>query len=65
MGRLQSKLKNSKEYIDLAITLANDRKKNQALREKSKNAANKYLFKSGKALKEFENFLIKTHQKVK
>ena len=57
--------KNVEEYIDLAIKLAKDRKKNNSLREKSKKAANKYLFKSRKALKEFENFLIKVHREAK
>ena len=55
-------VKNSKEYIDLAIVLANDRKKNQILREKSKNAANKYLFNNNKTLKEFEKFLEEAHR---
>ena len=57
--------KNVEEYIDLAIKLAKDSKKNNSLREKSKKAANKYLFKSRKALKEFENFLIKVYRKAK
>ena len=57
--------KTTEKYIDLAIKLAKDSKKNNSLREKSKRAANKYLFKSHKALKEFENFLIKVHRKTK
>ena len=57
--------KNVEEYIDLAIKLAKDSKKNNFLREKSKKAGNKYLFKSHKALKEFENFLIKVHREAK
>ena len=57
--------KSTEKYIDLAIKLAKDSKKNNSLREKSKKAANKYLFKSHKALKEFENFLIKVHRKAK
>ena len=57
--------KSVEEYIDLAIKLAKDSKKNNSLREKSKKAANKYLFKSRKALKEFENFLIKVYRKAK
>ena len=57
--------KSAAEYIDLAIKLAKDSKKNNSLREKSKKAANKYLFKSRKALKEFENFLIKVYRKAK
>jgi predicted O-linked N-acetylglucosamine transferase (SPINDLY family) len=57
--------KSVEEYIDLAIKLAKDSKKNNFLREKSKKAGNKYLFKSHKALKEFENFLIKVHREAK
>ena len=57
--------KSASEYIDLAIKLAKDSKKNNSLRKKSKKAAIKYLFKSRKALKEFENFLIKVHRKAK
>ena len=37
-------------------------KKNQILREKSKKAANKYLFNNNKTLKEFEKFLEKAHR---
>ena len=50
-------VKNSKEYIDLAVKLAQDIKKNQALRKESKIAANKYLYRNLNALKEFEKFL--------
>ena len=50
-------VKNSKEYIDLAVKLAQDNKKNQALRKDSKIAANKYLYRNLNALKEFEKFL--------
>ena len=57
--------KNTEKYIDLAIKLAKDSKKNNSLRDKSKKAANKYLFKSQKTLKEFENFLIKVKRKAK
>ena len=57
--------KSVEEYIDLAIKLAKDSKKNNSLREKSKKAANKYLFKNHKALKEFESFLEKVHRKTK
>jgi predicted O-linked N-acetylglucosamine transferase (SPINDLY family) len=52
----------SKEYIDLAIQLA---QKNNQLRDKLKAAANKYLFKNSKALNEFESFLEKVHLDVK
>mgnify|MGYP000959237883 CR=1 FL=1 len=55
-------LERPQEYIDLAIMLANDRKKNQALRKKSKNAANKHLFNNKKTLKEFEKFLEEAHR---
>ena len=50
-------VKNSEEYIDLAIKLAQDSKKNFSLREELKVAANKYLYNNLKALKEFEQFL--------
>ena len=50
-------VKNSEEYIDLAVKLAQDNKKNFSLREESKVAANKYLYNNLKALKEFEQFL--------
>ena len=50
-------VKNSKEYIDLAVKLAQNDKKNQALRKESKIAANKYLYRNLNALKEFEKFL--------
>ena len=53
------------KLIQHAIKLAKDSKKNNSLREKSKKAANKYLFKSHKTLKEFEHFLIKVHRKAK
>ena len=36
-------------------------KKNLSLREKSKIAANKYLYNNLKALKEFERFLEEAH----
>ena len=35
--------KNKEEYIELAIKLANDKKKNNLLRDISKKAANKNL----------------------
>ena len=49
--------KNIKEYIELAIKYGKNTKENKLLREKSKKSANKYLFKSNKALKEFEKLL--------
>ena len=54
-------VQSSKEYINLAIELAQDDKKNLSLREESKTAANKYLYNNLKALKEFEQFLEETH----
>ena len=55
-------VKNSKEYINLAIELAKNQKKNHALREDSKIAANKYLYKNLKTLRGFERFLEKAHK---
>ena len=46
-----------KEYIDLAIKLAQDNQKNRSLRKKLKTEANKYLYKNSKVLSEFEKFL--------
>jgi len=54
-------VQSSKEYINLAVKLAQDSKKNFSLREESKTAANKYLYNNLKALKEFEQFLEETH----
>ena len=54
-------VKSSKEYVNLAVELAQDSKKNLLLREESKTAANKYLYNNLKALKEFEQFLEDTH----
>ena len=54
-------VQSSKEYINLAVKLAQDRKKNLSLREESKIAANKYLYNNLKALKEFEQFLEEAH----
>ena len=54
-------VQSSKEYINLAIKLAQDDKKNLSLREESKTAANKYLYNNLKALKEFEQFLEEAH----
>ena len=50
-------VQNSKEYIDLAVRFAKDKKKNNLLREESKIAAKKYLYRNLNALKEFEKFL--------
>ena len=52
---------NAKEYVNLAVKLAQDDKKNLSLREESKTAANKYLYNNLKALKEFEQFLKEAH----
>ena len=54
-------VQSSKEYINLAVKLAQDSKKNLSLREESKIAANKYLYNNLKALKEFEQFLEEAH----
>ena len=54
-------VRSSKEYINLAIKLAQDDKENLSLREESKTAANKYLYKNLIALKEFEQFLEEVH----
>ena len=53
------------DVVECLINLVKDKNKNVYLREKSKKAANKYLFKSHKTLKEFEHFLIKVHRKAK
>jgi len=58
------------EIIDVKLNnrktkTVSEKNKNISLREKSKKSANKYLFKSHKTLKEFENFLIKVHRKAK
>ena len=55
-------VKSSKEYVNLAVKLARDDKKNLSLREESKIAANKYLYKNLKALREFEKFLEKAYK---
>ena len=54
-------VQSSKEYVNLAVKLAQDSKKNISLREESKIAANKYLYNNLKALKEFEQFLEEAH----
>mgnify|MGYP001158304139 CR=1 FL=1 len=55
-------VKNSEEYISLAIKLAKDKKNNKILREKSKKAADKYLFNNSKVLKSFEKFLDEAYR---
>ena len=55
-------VKNSKEYINLAVKLARKQKKNISLRKNLQNAANKYLYKNRKILKEFEKFLEEAHK---
>ena len=55
-------VQSSKEYINLAVQLAQDNKKNLFLREQSKTAANKYLYNNSKTLKEFEQFLEEAHK---
>ena len=57
--------KNIEEYISLAVTLAKNKKKNSSLRKITKKAANKYLFKNGKVIKEFEKVLEQTFLKNK
>ena len=57
-------VRNAKEYVNLAVKLAQDDKQNFSLREKSKIAANKYLYNNLKALKEFEQFLEEAHIKA-
>ena len=54
-------VRNAKEYVNLAVKLAQDDKQNFSLREKSKIAANKYLYNNLKTLKEFEQFLEEAH----
>jgi protein O-GlcNAc transferase len=51
------------EYVNLALELAKNKKKNNSLREISKKAAKRYLFNNNKVLKEFEDFLKKVHVK--
>jgi len=54
-------VQSSKEYVNLAVKLAQNDKKNLSLREESKTAANKHLYNNLKALKEFEQFLEEAH----
>ena len=54
-------VRNAKEYVSLAVELAQDNNKNLSLREVSKIAANKYLYNNLKTLREFENFLEDAH----
>ena len=58
-------VKSSEEYVNLAVKLAQDNKKNLSLREESKIAANKYLYNNLKALKEFEQFLEEVYMTTK
>ena len=55
-------VQSSKKYIDLAVRLAQDKKKNNLLREESKIAAKKHLYRNLNALKEFEKFLEEAHR---
>ena len=55
-------VKSIEEYINLSVKLAQDSKINFSLREESKIAANKYLYKNLKALREFEKFLEKAYR---
>jgi predicted O-linked N-acetylglucosamine transferase (SPINDLY family) len=55
-------VKSIEEYINLSVKLAQDSKINFSLREESKIAANKYLYKNLKALREFEKFLEKAYK---
>ena len=55
-------VKNNKEYINLAVELAKDKKKNNSLREEIKIAANKYLYNNSNVLKEFEIFLEEAYK---
>ena len=54
-------VRNAKEYVSLAVKLAQDNNKNLSLREESKIAANKYLYNNLKTLREFEKFLEDAH----
>ena len=58
-------VKSSEEYVNLAIKLAYDSKKNRNLREEIKISANKYLYKNIKTLKAFEQFLEEAHLAAK
>ena len=55
-------VQSSKEYVDLAIELATNKKKNISLRKKLKTAANKYLYKNSNVISKFEKFFEKAHQ---
>ena len=54
---------NSNEYINLAINLAKNKKKNLKMRKDSVLASKKNLFKNYKALRQFEIFLEKAYLK--
>ena len=57
--------KNPEEYANLAVELANNKTKNSQLREESKIAANKFLYKNSKALEECERFLQEVYDTEK
>tara|TARA_Y100000590_G_scaffold23663_1_gene27078 strand:+ start:14857 stop:16782 length:1926 start_codon:yes stop_codon:yes gene_type:complete len=54
---------NSNEYVNLAINLAKNKKKNLKMRKDSVLASKKNLFKNYKALQQFEIFLEKAYLK--
>ena len=58
-------VKNINEYINLAVKLARNKTQNKYLREITKKAANKYLFKNDKTIKEIEKVLEQTFLKSK
>ena len=53
---------NYEEYVNLAVELAKDKKKNISLREEIKISAGKYLYNNLNALKEFEKFLEESYK---
>lgn len=52
---------NNKDYIDLAVRLANNKEENAQLRDVSKRAAKDNLYENNNAIKEFEIFLEKAY----
>ena len=58
-------VKNPKEYIELAVKLAKNKKTNISIRKESIIAAQKNLYNNKKTLKEFEKFLEKVHSTEK
>jgi len=54
--------KNYEEYVNLAVELAENKKKNASLREEIKIAANKYLYNNSIVLKDFEKFLEEAYK---